>query len=344
MFNFNAFTADRLLMIVLLLLGILLVLRLILSRRKVVRSAQPLNARGLLARVLRLSGFGLLSLALILAVLLINEDIRTVQEETAPAPQEVDLPADLPFQLEEVTFTGGAGIRLAGWYTPPRKGATIILLHGYGSTRESMLWHAQALVKAGYGVLLYDERASGESGGTRRSYGWEDGPDVTGAIRFLRQREGAGGIGIAGCSIGGQIALQGAIQNEEIGAVWADGPSTIRAQDSPPPENAAQGLVLISNYILDFLYVRKLDIPAPPPMIEQIGRIAPRPVMLVGGGTEMGLFGSEDSHVQHYADFAGPNAQVWVIEEATHCDGSVQRPEEYARKLVNFFDQAFVEE
>jgi hypothetical protein len=64
----------------------------------------------------------------------------------------------------------------------------------------------------------------------------------------------------------------------------------------------------------------------------------------VGGGTEIGAVGNEAPRVRNYAGFAGPNAQVWVIESATHCDGPSQQPEEYARRFVQFFEDAFMKE
>jgi hypothetical protein len=46
-------------------------------------------------------------------------------------------------------------------------------------------------------------------------------------------------------------------------------------------------------------------------------------------------------HGARYAYYAGPNAQTWVIPEATHCDGPARRPAEYAERIVEFFDTAF---
>lgn len=337
---------NLILLLSLLLLSVLAVLILVFRRRKKLQSSQastPMTPRRLLTVFLKLLGFGFVILALVSGSLMYSENYRTLQLETAPAHQNVDLPPGTTLPLEEVTFTGGDGIQLAGWYVPPANSAVIILLHGYGGTRASMLWYAETLVKAGYGVLMYDERASGESGGDHRSYGWEDGPDVLGAVDFIRERVGKEQIpiGIAGCSMGGQIALQGGIQSPEIDAVWSDGPGIIRSADNAPAQNVVHVLVKISNHMLDAMYVQKLGIPAPPPMIDQIHKIAPRPIMLVGGGTEKGVLGSEAPRIEHYASFAGPNAQTWIIEEATHCDGPVQRPEEYARRLVEFFDGAF---
>ena len=141
--------------------------------------------------------------------------------------------------------------------------------------------------------------------------------------------------------MGGQIALQGAAYYPELQAVWADGPAVIRASDNPPPTNWATGIAVLSNYVIDGMYIWRFNLKPPAPLTEIIGTIAPRPIMLVGGGTPHPNFGSESMRVEHLARFAGKNAQVWIIPEAYHCDGPVQRPAEYAARLVGFFDAAF---
>jgi dienelactone hydrolase len=285
----------------------------------------------------------LVTFIVIAFAVMIERNIYTFITETAPAPSKVSLPANLPFHLEDVKFEGGDGFKMSGWKVPSQNGVMIILLHGYSGNRIGMLWHAKQLVEAGYGVLLYDERASGESEGTRRSYGWEDPHDVAGAIRFIEMgsTKGEERIGIGGCSIGAQIALQSAAAYPELEAVWADGPSSVRAEDLPRPKNLIMALLIVGNYSLDWLYESQLHI-APAPMIETIGNIAPRPIMMVGGGTPQSFFGSEaEMMIPRYAQFAGSNAQTWIIPEAVHCDGPKHRPEEYARRMVEFFDTAF---
>jgi pimeloyl-ACP methyl ester carboxylesterase len=293
--------------------------------------------------VLRLTGFAALSLLLAILAIMIYRVYYGVTADLAPTPSQVEIPADLSFTVEEVRFPGEDGVQIAGWFVPSRNSLTIILLHGYGGNRSGMLWHAQQLVAAGYGVLMYDERASGESGGAHRSYGWEDPRDVDGALKFLKNKYGADAIrvGIAGCSMGGQIALQGAAYNTEIGAVWADGPAMIRAQDIPPQRNILLQLVVAGNYLMDWASALKLGMDAPAPMIEIIDDIAPRPIMLVGGGVSRPLIGNEQKYVLYYAKYAGSTAETWIIPEAYHCDGPMLRPDEYATRMVKFFDSAF---
>ncbi|GAB4422048.1 MAG: alpha/beta hydrolase [Anaerolineales bacterium] len=294
-------------------------------------------------RILRLLGAGLGAFLAIALVVMFERNLLTVYLETAPAPSQVQIPAELPFEVEEVSFQSEDGLRISGWYVPPENGALIILLHGYGGNRTAMIWHARQLTEAGYGVLMYDERASGESEGDYRSFGWEDPRDVGGALKFLNTRGDVNPhqIGISGCSIGGQIALQGAAYYPQIGAIWADGPSTIRAQDISEPTNPISAILVVSNYMLDWMFEVRLGIDAPTPMIEIIDDIAPRPIMLVGGGVSRPFIGSEAKGLQKYLHYAGENAELWVISEAFHCDGPGLRPDEYASRMIAFFDQAF---
>jgi len=293
--------------------------------------------------VSKLLGVGMGTFLAIALVVMIERNILSVFMDSAPAPSQVEIPADLPFSVEEVIFLSEDGLRMAGWYVPPENGALVILLHGYGGNRMAMVWHAEQLTRAGYGVLMYDERASGESEGTYRSYGWEDPRDVGGALAFLSEKPEIDPekIGIAGCSIGGQIALQGAAYYPQIGAIWADGASTVRAQDIRNPTNPIYALLVAANYMLDRMFELRLGIEAPAPMIEIIDEIAPRPIMLVGSGIPFTFVGSEGDHLAYYAQYAGDNAELWVLPDAGHCDGPGTRPEEYAARMVEFFDNAF---
>ncbi len=293
--------------------------------------------------VLRLVGFFTGAFLAIVLVVMIERTIYSLITETAPAPSQVTNPTDLEFQVEEVVFESSDGLKLAGWYVPAQNNATIILLHGFGGNRTGTLWNARQLVPAGYGVLLYDERGSGESQGTYRSFGWEDSRDVQGAIRFIEERtiEGQPRIGIVGCSLGGQIALQSAAHFPEIGAVWADGASSLRARDLPTPTNSVSALIKAGNYMLDWSYEIKLGIEAPQSMIEIIGNISPRPIMLVGSGRSRAFIGNEGVLLGRYQEYAGDNAQLWIIPEAGHCGGPKVKPEEYAAKMIAFFDAAF---
>src|SRR5437868_1998638 len=78
-----------------------------------------------------------------------------------PHPR-AEWPRALP-PAQGARFTTRDGLRLAGWFVPPRNGATVVLVHGLGQGRQGLLPEAGVLLEAGYGVLLFDLRAHGES-------------------------------------------------------------------------------------------------------------------------------------------------------------------------------------
>ncbi len=244
----------------------------------------------------------------------------------------VTRPANLPSETQDVSFLGADNLTLRGWYIPPKNGQVIILLHGYFLDRTEMLFHAGHLSQAGFGALLYDERGAGESDGQRRSFGWRDVADVGGALDFLKDK--AVSVGIAGCSIGGQIALRAAAQYPQIRAVLADGPSIVTADDFPPAGTWQESLLLGYYHLVDRLLEMYTGMAAPPSMITTIIHIAPRPIMLFAGAK-----GSEKLHIQRYQQAAGANAQYWEIPGATHCDGPITAPDEYAHHMVEFFSK-----
>ena len=60
-----------------------------------------------------------------------------------------------------------------------------MLLHGSGSTRSAVLDQAAVLAEGGYGVLLFDARGHGESGGRAMDFGWYGDADIAGALDYL---------------------------------------------------------------------------------------------------------------------------------------------------------------
>jgi hypothetical protein len=67
-----------------------------------------------------------------------------------------------------------------------------------------------------------------------------------------------------------------------------------------------------------------------------IGRIAPRPVMLIAAPNSDN---GEDLNRGYYRA-AGSAKALWEIPESRHVSGIVARPAEYERRVVGFFDRA----
>lgn len=247
-------------------------------------------------------------------------------------------PTNLGVTYEDVTLTSKDGVQLAGWYIHSRNQAAVILLHGHSGNRLGVLHQAEALVKAGYGILMFDLRAHGSSGGRRFARSQAAVDDVLAAVSYLSKRPeiNAAGIGVMGVSVGGLFALQAATQTVAIRAVMADGPTTATLADLPQPTTPLGHL----RFWQERYFRRATQWFAKheplPPNLEVVSRIRPRRLFFVATGQ-----GIEATLTQHLAETA-ETATFWHIPEAKHAQGWHERPDEYNHRLVAFFDETLV--
>lgn len=126
---------------------------------------------------------------------------------TAPARSAVgDLPGGMSGR--GVVFQSGSGATLRGWLLPGERGAgAVVLMHGIRGSRAQMLSRARFLRAAGYGVLLFDFQAHGESTGGRITAGYLESRDARAAVELARASFPGEKIGVLGVSLGGAAAL-----------------------------------------------------------------------------------------------------------------------------------------
>lgn len=242
---------------------------------------------------------------------------------------------------EDVTLMTADGVQLSGWYIPSQNGAAIILLHGYGGDRTGSLTNAEMLHRHGFGILLYDQRASGESQGETLSWGWRDVADVESALDFLRSRPDVTvpQYGIMGCSTGAEIAVGAGAQFEEIGAVVADGLLYTSIRDTLPPHDFKDWLGWpVYPLFITFMEWRS-GASAPLSLTEAVAQIAPRPLLLIAAEKD----GYEQWRSEGYYRAAAQPKEYWVVEGAAHCGGPAAQPEAYEARIVSFFGQALFE-
>jgi uncharacterized protein len=118
--------------------------------------------------------------------------------------------APLSLGARTVVFSSRSGSAIRAWLAPGRPGAgAVLLLHGMGGNRASMLSRAGFLHNAGFTILAPDFQAHGESPGRHITFGQLESLDAEAALAYLRTSAPGERVGIIGISMGGAATLVG---------------------------------------------------------------------------------------------------------------------------------------
>ncbi|MBU8898463.1 alpha/beta fold hydrolase [Corallococcus sp. M34] len=259
---------------------------------------------------------------------------RSEQYFHYPRPAAVR-PEDLA-EAEDVRLRTEDGLQLRGWYLPSRNHAAVVLAHGLSQTRTDLLPEARVLRDAGYGVLLFDLRAHGESEGAFSTWGDLERRDIRAALAYVRGRPDVepARVGALGFSIGSAAVAEVAAQDTGVAAVVLLSPfNTLRL--AAAYDFRRFGVVTESGALMPFW--RRgiaLDEVRTQAAVE---RIRPRPLFIVAGTEESGQPLLDALFAQ-----VAPYAQTWRIQGASHGGFQVTEPQAYPRRLRAFFDAALL--
>ncbi len=239
------------------------------------------------------------------------------------------------YESEAVSFPSRRGPELRGWYSPGsvHPEVAIIVLTGHGGNTCFALPDAAMLARAGYGTLVYEHRACADYT-LAASTGPHEAHDLLGAVDYLASRPGVEHIGVLGFSEGGTASLLAAAEEPRIEAVVAMGGYASLTDDILEP-GVKLGWYnrLVRRFVLWFL---PLDGVAPSEArpVDVVGRISPRPLLLIYGEHE-----AEPGRTLLAA--AGSPAELWIVPQARHGEYAFRAPDEYEQRIVDFFNAAF---
>ncbi|MFO1428716.1 MAG: alpha/beta hydrolase [Candidatus Competibacteraceae bacterium] len=242
-------------------------------------------------------------------------------------------PADLG--AEVVTFPSRSDATLHGWWLPGSQSqAGVVLMHGSGTDRRSMVERARMLKAAGYPVLLFDFQAQGESLGSHVTDGYLEAQDARAAVEFMRQR-GVKKVGIIGFSLGAAAAVLG-----------PDGPLPVDAMVLealyPTIEEATADRIRLHVgtwggwlYPL-FTWQLQPRLGIAPAALRPIDRLdkVKVPVLFIAGANDRHTPLAESERL--YAAASEPK-QLWVVPNAYHEDFYERAPDTYRQRVLDFF-------
>jgi uncharacterized protein len=207
---------------------------------------------------------------------------------------------NIPYQFVELTTEDG--LKLAAWYTPPQKGALILVAHGYGEKRPENFYDLFA--QHGYGVLAWDFRAHGNSEGDFSSLGYYEVMDVKAALDYALAQPGVKHIGGWGGSMGAVTMIRAAAKYPQIEAVVADSPFATLED-----EMSLQVPFLVLRPLIRFFAEQQAGISVDDVRaVDDVAKISPRPVYIIQG--------------------LGPHLNMYAFYR-----------ERYTKRVIRFFDE-----
>jgi pimeloyl-ACP methyl ester carboxylesterase len=205
---------------------------------------------------------------------------------------------------EEPVAIASAGLRLSGvlripdGLQPQERRAAFLVLHGFGSNKNSqnVLAPCKVLDELGYVTLRFDMRGCGESEGEPgRVICLDQVEDTRNALTFLARHPNvdADRIGAIGTSFGGAVAVYAGGIDRRIAAVisnggWGDGERKFRGQHATPEAWArftamlAEGRAHRQRTGRSLMVPRYDIVPIPPQLRDDLAR---RSVQMFPAGT-----------------------------------------------------------
>jgi fermentation-respiration switch protein FrsA (DUF1100 family) len=251
----------------------------------------------------------------------------------------------LDADFENVTIVRGDGHKLAAWWVPGGKPAAIILMDGLlmhdatdgaAGDRQNMMRYLKFVHAAGYPAIALDEIDHGDSDDTGGGigYGWRQRDDVIAAAAWIRAR-GIGKVGALGVSQGAAAALFAQAQSHPLGAIVSDScyanlGNLLRRQPSIGRLNPA--------FAATILWESRFWIGAPPDEIVPAAAAnqSSGPLMVIQGDADQ-LVPVADGQAIYAA--ARGDKEIWIVAGAAHAGAIGVAPDEYARRVIGFFDR-----
>lgn len=269
--------------------------------------------------------------------------IRPLRSECAPI-----ISADHP-HIEAVTIKGAGDTELDGyWYHVDAPKATILLLHGVGSCKETWRQTSEWLAQHNIETLAFDNRAHGRSGGDFATFGYYEKEDVGKIIDFIEARweEGAKLVprppmGLFGNSLGGAITLQAMAIDQRIRFGIVE--STFARLDEVVfgyMKRLAGGWGV--KFISDFALLRAGQLAAFAPELVRpmdAAKLIHQPVFLAHGDADIHI--PVANARLNFDNLASSSKELVIVPGADHSGLYVAGGEAYTRKLLAFIERQF---
>ena len=267
-----------------------------------------------------------------------------------------------PLHGEEVRFHAADGQRLQGLFisnrtSEPARGM-VLFAHEFGSVRASCMRYCHSLLDAGYDLFTFDFRGHGYSA-TETGYRprhWpsdREAADMLGAIAFvtswLEEQGRPRSVGLFGISRGAGAALLAAERTEDVRAIVVDGAfssdtlieymmkrfATTFARIKVVARNHPAAMWRFLRWMLFRDCARRFQCRFPS-LRKVVARLKNKPILFIHGEKDSYIPVAQSVDLHRLA--RGPK-ELWIVQGAKHNQSVLTAPDEYARRLIGFYDQ-----
>lgn len=250
-----------------------------------------------------------------------------------PSTARYDSPERCGVRYESVSIPTPDELRLHGWFFPAQgeSAGTVLHLHGNAGNITGHFHHVMWLPSAGWNVLCWDYRGYGESEGRISREG--SIIDANAALDYLLRRPDvdANRVVAFGQSLGGAIGIVLTAERPEIKALAVDG-----AFDS---YRGIVGWHIRRSLILSLFgwWVPRFAMRDGFDPIDCVGRIAPRPILIMHGSADQVV---DPAMARRLYDAAGEPKQLWLVPGADHYGAMEDHAEAAHARLLSLFREA----
>jgi dipeptidyl aminopeptidase/acylaminoacyl peptidase len=252
-------------------------------------------------------------------------------------------PADPGVPHESLETRTRDGLRLIAWYLPGTRPAAVVVSGGHRGRAGDVLGISAALQRVGYHVAVYGWRGTPGSDAAAHTLGVYERNDLKAVLDALAARLGRVPVGLLGYSMGGAVSISVAADDTRIRAVCTDSafadPTELIGDRVHSALRIPAALVMtpVAAMFARRTGARLSDFRP----VWVVGRIAPRPVLVIHG--------EEDStvpvrHAQLLLDAAGDPKELWRLPGVGHVGAYFADRGEYIRRVTGFFNEALLAE
>lgn len=272
----------------------------------------------------------------------VNYD-RSADDALAAQPDPTDCTVRGAPAGTEVTGPGGIG--LAAWYIPAANGAgpsapTVVLVHGWGSSKHDMLDRASVLHES-YNLLVPDLRNHGQSGDAATTQGVREAGDLRAMIDWLEAEKAPEKIAVFGVSMGGATALGAADRDERVDAVVVESThATLANAIRARLDRAGYPLSMPGSWaILLGSLIRTGDDASSVDPALTVTRLDERPLLLVYGRLDDTIGATDADDLLAAAQEAQSPVELHLCAAAGHAASIEHCPEAWAEAVLGFLDR-----